>query len=76
MSLDKLNSALFDQLDRLNNAEGEKLDTEIERSKAMTGIAKNITESARTQLSAIALAKEWSIKPQELPEALCVTQKK
>ena len=75
MSLDKLNSALFDQLDRLNNAEGEKLDTEIERSKAMTGIAKNITESARTQLSAIALVKEWNIKPTELPEALCVTQK-
>lgn len=76
MSLDKLNSALFDQLERLNNAEGDKLDTEIERSKAMTGIAKNITESARTQLSAIALAKEWNIKPHELPEALCVTQKK
>lgn len=75
MSLDKLNSALFDQLERLNNAEGDKLDTEIERSKAMTGIAKNITESARTQLSAIALAKEWNIKPNELPEALCVTQK-
>lgn len=76
MSLDKLNSALFDQLYRLNNAEGDKLDTEIERSKAMTGIAKNITESARTQLSAIALAKEWGMKNNELPEVLCVTREK
>lgn len=77
MSLSKLNEILFSQLERLNsNLEGEALQIEIERSKAISGVAKNITESAKIQLEALQTAKEWNIKPHEMPEALCNTQKK
>lgn len=78
MSLSKLNNVLFEQLDRLNSAKetGDALNQEIERSKAVSSIAKNITESAKIQLEALKVSKEWNIKHNDMPEALCNTQTK
>ena len=49
-----LNNHLFAQLERLNDEElmGEKLSEEIGRSKAVTGISKEIVSNARLALDA------------------------
>lgn len=49
-----LNNHLFAQLERLNDEElvGEKLSEEIGRSKAVTGISKEIVSNARLALEA------------------------
>lgn len=54
-----LNNHLFAQLERLGQEEltGDKLAAEIERSKAITGIAKEVISNARLALDAqVALA--------------------
>jgi hypothetical protein len=54
-----LNNHLFAQLERLGDEdlEGEKLAQEIDRSRAITGISKEIVSNARLALDAqIALA--------------------
>ena len=48
--LTDLNDALHAQLQRLASADGESLKGEIERSRAVSGIAKNIVENARLAL--------------------------
>jgi hypothetical protein len=49
-----LNNHLFAQLERLSDEtlEGEKLEEEINRSKAVTGISKEIVSNARLALNA------------------------
>lgn len=49
-----LNNYLFEQIEKLNDADlkGEKLREEINRSKALTDISKTIIENANTILSA------------------------
>lgn len=49
-----LNNHLFAQLERLDDesVKGEKLSEEIERAKAVSGIAKNVIENGRLVLSA------------------------
>lgn len=56
-SLTDLNDHLFNQLDRLkdNNLKGDNLKEEIERAKAVSGIAKNIAENARLTIDAAEL---------------------
>lgn len=45
---DNLNDALFAQMERLANAEGDALEQEIERSRAVSGLAGNIIDNANT----------------------------
>jgi hypothetical protein len=52
--LEDLNNHLFAQLERLSDEDLtlETLQKEIERSKAVNGVAKNIIENAKTTLEA------------------------
>lgn len=56
-SLQDLNEYLFDELDALTNSdlEGEELDAEIERSKAVVEVAGRIANNAAIQLKAAQL---------------------
>ena len=68
-----LNNHLFAQLERLNDEEtvGEKLEEEIERSRAIATIAKNVIDNARLTLDAhCAVHKAMSVR--RLPALLGV----
>lgn len=64
-----LNDHLFEQLERLNDDSltGEKLSAEIERSRAVGGIARNIIDNARLALDA---QKALGDKVRTLPKML------
>lgn len=55
-----LNDHLFAQLERLSDEDlqGENLDKEISRSKAMTQIASNIIESSRVTVEAMKIMRD------------------
>lgn len=55
--LTDLNNHLFDQLERLNDPElkGEELSSEIERAKAITGIATQIVNGTKVTVDAMKL---------------------
>ncbi|MFV0395490.1 MAG: hypothetical protein ACK5LC_14080 [Coprobacillaceae bacterium] len=66
-----LNNHLFEQLERLNDEgiTGKKLQTELKRAKAMSGIASNIIGNASLGLQAAKLKSEFR-RDVELPEML------
>lgn len=51
-TLTDLNNHLFEQLERLGDSEEETLEVEIDRSKAVSTIAKNIIDNGRLALEA------------------------
>lgn len=69
-----LNDHLFLQLERLNDEElnGEKLEEEINRSKAVGDIAKNIIANGQLLLESKKFFNEWGIKSEQQPEVLKV----
>lgn len=71
-SLSDLNNHLFEQMERLNDDDlkGDKLSEEIERGKAMSGIAKDITANAKLELEARKSLWEWDKTGCELPKVL------
>lgn len=68
-----LNNHLFDQLERLldDDATGEKLKEEIERTKAVTSVAGHIVSNARLALDAQIAINDGLIK--KGPEMLGIT---
>lgn len=66
-TLGDLNNHLFEQLERLNDEEltNEQLNTEIERSKAITAVASKIIDNGRLVLSAKELQAEYGLKDSE-----------
>ena len=70
--LTDLNDHLFMQLERLNDEEmpEEKLAMEIERSKAVGSIAKNIINNGRLLLDSKKHFDELGIKTEQQPEVL------
>lgn len=73
--LTDLNNHLFMALERLNNEDinGEQLDSEIKRSKAVTTVAKSITENASLMLEAKKHFDDLGIKmadKNEVPDVL------
>lgn len=62
-SLD-LNNHLFEQIERLNDTEleGDQLETEINRSKAMVDVSKQIIENSKLALDAQKLRAEYTGK--------------
>lgn len=66
-----LNNHLFAQLERLGeeNLSGEKLNAEVARSKAMTGLASSVVTNARLALDA-QIAVGDKIRSAQVPEML------
>jgi len=71
-----LNNHLFEQLERLNNdnLKGKKLDNEIDRSKAMTGVAKEIINTQALALDAQKALGAGVVK--QVPEMMGVDRPK
>ncbi len=73
--LHNLNDYLFAEIERVmecaNDSKGrEKLKTELDRAKTMTGLSNSIISNAKTQLAAVELAYELHLDKKELPEVL------
>lgn len=68
--LSDLNNHLFAQLERLGDEQlkGEELEAEIERSKAITGVSKEVVANARLVLDAEKHKREYGL--QKGPELL------
>ncbi len=62
--LTDLNNHLFAQLERLGdeNLKGEKLQEEIDRSKAVTGVSKEVVSNARLVLDAEKHKAEYGLR--------------
>lgn len=67
-----LNNHLFEQLERLNDEEiqGEQLSAEIERARAITGLASQIVANGQLMLKAIAVKDQYLAGNQKLPPLL------
>ena len=73
-TLGRMTDMLFEELERLNGldvTDAEALAAEVERSKAMQGMAKEINQSAKSQLDAAQFRAEWAgAKQAAVPKVL------
>lgn len=70
-SLTDLQNVLFDQLDRLADAmKDDEVAFEINRSKAMTSVSKEIIDSKRLMLEITKYADDCNMPKKEMPENL------
>lgn len=71
-NLSDLNGYLFEQLERLNESEskGDELKEEIERSKAISGVAGNVLKTAELVLEGQKLMSDRMDADQKLPKML------
>lgn len=71
-NLSDLNGYLFEQLERLNESEskGDELKEEIERSKAISGVANNVLKTAELVLEGQKLMSDKMDADQKLPKML------
>ncbi len=71
-TLGDLNERLFNQLKRLTNEdmEPEELDNEIKRAKAVTDVAKTITEAGKLALAACKFRDDRMDIDQNTPKML------
>jgi len=72
-NIEGLNNHLFGQLDRLKDAclDGDALKAEIERSKAMSSISKDIIASTKLSLDAARLQSDMG-RPVKMPQMLAI----
>jgi hypothetical protein len=71
-----LNNILFEQLERLNDEElkGENLTNEINRTKSITEVAKQVTDNYKVQLDAVRmLADGGYLQPDDAKVVLGLT---
>lgn len=77
-TLEDLNNHLFAQLERLNDEDlkdPEDIRKEVERSKAVNGLAKNIIDNAKVTLEVIKVAYETVPGSEALPKVFGITQR-
>ena len=70
--LTDLNNHLFAQLERLGDEDlfGEKLEEEIDRAKAVTGVASQIIANGNLVLNALKAKEEYLRDKKDLPDFL------
>lgn len=71
-TLGDLNNHLFEQLERLNDEElkGEQLEEEMERAKAITGVATQIIKNGELVLSAQKASDDYINANAKVPRML------
>jgi len=57
-NLVQLNDRLFRELDRLEQAEGDDLDAEIERAKAIGQMSRTVIDNANTMMKAVQMKRD------------------
>ncbi len=67
-----LNNHLFAQLEKLNDdqLQGDNLNTEVNRARAMSSLASQIISSTKLTLDAIKMANNGEINPVDVPNLL------
>ena len=63
-----LNNLLFEQLERLIDAEDDEIEKEINRSRAVSSIATNIVSTADLTLKATEIQLEYGLKQPIIPQ--------
>lgn len=67
-----LNNHLFSQLEKLNDdqLQGDQLNTEVNRARAMSSLASQIINSTKLTLDAIKMSNNGEINPVDVPNLL------